>query len=84
MISVKDAVKDASGFFSEMFPNAQDVRLEEVELSEEGPWWDITLSFARPSQSTFDLMVGQPNRIYKVVRVDGETGEARSVKIRKI
>jgi hypothetical protein len=87
MVTVKEAVKSATQFFAEMFPNAQDVQLEEVDLSDSPPLWNITLSFELPASSTRSALaavMGNPNRIYKLIEVDTETGEPRSIKIRKI
>ena len=48
MITVKEAVQTATGFFADLFPNVHDLRLEEVDMSEGGPWWDVTVSFEAP------------------------------------
>jgi hypothetical protein len=84
MLLVKEAVQQAIKIFSELFPNAKDVRLEEVELSTDGPWWEITLSFVPMGLSAFESVLGQANRVYKRVEIDRETGELNSIKIRKI
>lgn len=87
MIPVKIAVTEAVRFFEDMFPNAKDIRLEEVELSDEGPWWDVTLSYAAPPTSTsyaLASVIGQPERVYKIIRLDREDATVRSMKIRKV
>jgi hypothetical protein len=86
MITVKEAVKNATLFFAEVFPNATDVRLEEVELSDEGPWWNVTLSFPGPSPTSAiaSVLGGQQGRIYKLVKIDAESGEPKGILIRKL
>lgn len=84
MIDAKTAVKSAMQFFSELFPTAQDVRLEEVEMSDMGKWWNITLSYLHPPASQLEAVIGSQTRIYKLIEVWWESGEVRSVKIRKV
>jgi hypothetical protein len=83
MISVKDAVKAATAFFSELFPNAKELRLEEVDMSEGGPWWEVTVSFEVPGNNPMQSILASSHREYKIVRVDRDTGEPRSILIRK-
>lgn len=76
MLDVKQAVEKASdylvnAYWKETIVNAQ---LEEVELSEDQRYWLITLSFS--------LMPGK--RQYKIFKIDVETGEVLSMKIRDV
>jgi hypothetical protein len=87
--TLKDAVKTSTAYFSELLP-AQDIRLEEVELSEDERIWKITLSGLVPLQSTSGLalsaiaeaMSPKFERLYKVFIVDAATGAVRSMKMR--
>ena len=63
---------------------SQTVRLEEVELSEDDKHWSITFSFRTFPKSGATISEGlfSSERQYKTVRLDAETGEVKSIKIR--
>ncbi len=89
MIDVKTAVEKALTFLVDMYQNEgiQDARLEEVERSEDGASWHVTLSFLRKSQRTLAPSLQEAlglrcERDYKVFTVGVEDGEVRSMKIR--
>jgi hypothetical protein len=94
-VDIHKAVKSAFNFFSKSFAHetTSNLQLEEVELSEDGHFWLITLGYddpavtGRTSLSTLimndsPMLKPRPLRKYKVVRVDAETGKAVAVKIR--
>lgn len=88
-ISVKEAVNTAIKFVVEMFSqeNLMGLRLEEIELSEDGLWWYLTLSFVRgtsPGAIASAMSGGSTNREYREVHVSATSGEVRSVKIRQL
>ena len=74
------ALKDA--FFDEEF---HDLKLEEVELGDDGNAWYITLGFDRSVDLTsISAALGTKwKRIYKVVKLNSETGEAEFIKMRE-
>jgi hypothetical protein len=89
MVTVKDAIKAAMQFVAENFGEGalSSLRLEEVEPSEDGNEWFITLSLVRgvgPGAMAAALGVDSKARDYKSVTVDAKTGTVRSVKIRQI
>lgn len=92
MIDVKQAVKAAAQFAEDVLgpENVQGARLEEVETSEDGAHWLITLGFLRPDapesrRTAFEALAGIPGkRDYKLFKVDMETGEVISMKIRSV
>lgn len=62
-----------------------DVRLEEVELSEDDQLWRITLSFNRPADQQNQLMLTQKmQRDYKLFEINAETGAVKAMKIRQL
>jgi hypothetical protein len=73
MIDVRTAVKAAVSYLRDFddFISAREIRLEEVELLDDGHW-QITLSFLENVLNT--------NRLYKVFRVDAATGQVTSMK----
>lgn len=84
MIDVKQAAQLASNFITGLYPEQtiSDVRLEEVELSEDEKYWLITLSFPAPPNSSVLNLGGR--RQYKIFKVDREGGEVLSMKIREL
>ncbi|MGA2475361.1 MAG: hypothetical protein ABSF73_01955 [Terriglobia bacterium] len=81
MINVKDAVKNAAEYFTDLYHDQfTNVLLEEVELSD--GYWLITLGYDRPA--SLPQFVRKGPRAFKVFKVDGETGEVISMKIREV
>jgi hypothetical protein len=83
---VKTAVREATRFFAEINQEhpPEDVRVEEVELTDDENVWNITLGFYPPGTSMTLAIGGIPvaQRQYRVLRVDANTGQVRSMKIR--
>jgi hypothetical protein len=89
MIDAKAAVRKAIEYleqFSEFIPSFG-IRLEEVEHEDFGDWL-ITLSTVEPppasllSNNLSHLMSGK--RIYKMFRIDSDTGDVKSMKVRTL
>jgi len=87
MIDVKMAVRAAMNYLSDFreFVPAKGVRLEETDHEDSGDWL-ITLSML-DEQDEFlgglsKLVPGR--RSYKQFRVDGNTGEIKSMKVRTL
>jgi hypothetical protein len=88
MVDVKQAVSKAMGYLKELYQIDQfkDVLLEEVDLSEDNKFWNVTIGFTRGQESTsggpMATLIGQSaefKRDYKVFRIDAETGDLRSM-----
>ncbi|MCI0624917.1 MAG: hypothetical protein L0387_25295 [Acidobacteria bacterium] len=82
---MQEAVKNARAYFLEVFgdQNITDLRLEEVETSDDGNWL-ITLGFIRPyEKKPLQGILGDP-RDFKLVVVDGHNGKVLAIKIRKV
>lgn len=81
MIDVKEAVKNAREFFGSLCTNADlaQVRLEEVELSDDESLWMITLSY--PNFESWDPL---PTRSYRLFTIDANSGRVISMKIRQL
>lgn len=87
MANVKEAVTAALSSAKEWFPNALDIRLEEIEIPQGSSEWLITLSFlvpkAEPVANVFaQNLFPQHERLYKIFIVDIETGHLKSMRIR--
>jgi hypothetical protein len=92
MVDVKQAVNKARGYLEDMYRIDQfkDILVEEVDLSEDNKFWDVTIGFTRLQESTsggpMATLIGQSaefKREYKVFRIDAETGDLRSMRSRK-
>jgi len=87
MLDVKEAAQRASAYFSGLYADqgVSNVQLEEVELTDDGQYWLITLSYpvGLLSQAPANFLVNS-NRKYKVFKIDAKTGEVKSMKIRQV
>ncbi len=95
-IGVKDAVRRAAEYVQELYSYTDtqllNLRLEEVDLSEDGSQWLITFGFTpsevdTKSTSILGSLGGaavQTRREYKVIAIDSRTGEPLSMKIREL
>jgi len=88
VIDIKQAAKRAAdyltGLYTEQLP--ADIRLEEVELSDDEMYWLITMSFLPQHQqpTTFSQLLREHDRIYKMFKIDAQTGNMVSMKIRTV
>ena len=84
MISIKDAVRIATEHVAELYRKepGSGLVLEEAELSADGTTWLVTLALAHEqARSPIEAMTGQELKPrYKIVRIDAESGDVRSVK----
>ena len=87
MLDVKEAAQRASEYFAGLYADQvssfSNVQLEEVELTDDGQYWLITLSYTPPKPKDTLLVVG-PKRKYKQFKIDAGTGEVKSMKIRNV
>jgi hypothetical protein len=94
-VDVKEAVVAARKYAQELYPDAVNIRLEEVEVPEDAKGssrWDVTLSFQLQSDPVVSDFLGEillPGQAvgrravyYKIFRVNPD-GSVGSMKIRK-
>ena len=88
-MDVREAVAVAKGYLTNLYTGEDiaDLGLEEVEFDELSDQWSITLGFARPWERPSQrraLSAGDRigARAYKVLRIDDETAEVKSLKDR--
>ncbi|MCP4547229.1 MAG: hypothetical protein GY835_12290 [bacterium] len=83
MIDANTAVQKAYAFLDEMKDrlDLKDLSLEEVEFSEDGNAWRVTLSFSGSTVASEKMTDSKPPRSYKLFIIDGETGDLVSMKI---
>ena len=81
-VDMKSAVQAAFAFTKDMFSQAKDIRLEEVEARSGG--WSVVISFTTGEPGTLSqVMGGGAPRLYKTIAIDSETGKAQSLKVWK-
>ena len=92
MIDAKQAVKKAMEYLKEMLDTVdfRDMLPEEVELSEDDRFWEVTIVFSRRQVSTSEgpmaSLVGPTEgfkREFKLFKIDAESGIVRSMKSKK-
>ena len=92
MVDVKQAVAKAMDYLRDMYQidKFKDVLLEEVDLSEDNKFWNVTIGFTRGQETTsggpMAVLIGQSSefkREYKVFQIDAKTGDLRSMRSRK-
>jgi geranylgeranyl pyrophosphate synthase len=96
MVNVKEAVGIAFQYMNDLYDTTKfhDFLLEEVELSEDGRWWLVTIGWSRATHPDeviqtpmTNTILGQSKiqyrRTYKVFKIDATNGEVRSMKIRE-
>lgn len=87
MISVKVAAAKAVEFMKGFFPESEVIRLEEVEITEDKKFWYITLSILEEESTGQPMFAGlsvRKSKNYKIFKIDTETGEVLSMKIRDV
>jgi hypothetical protein len=95
MIDVKQAVKAAYDYMKEVYPEQlHELRLEEVERSEDERYWLITMGYTEEKPQARPRNIGQAldqfgripqiQRAYKALKIDAETGDVESMKIRVV
>lgn len=78
-IPPSEAAEKARQFVGELLKGVTDPQVEEVESTDNDRFWSITLGF-----ETRDAISGFSKTRYKVVKIDAQTGEIRSMKIREV
>ena|SRR5437899_6632010 len=85
-IDARTAAQAAAAYLQDLYPSVTAFGLEEVELSDDGNHWQITLSFevGQKPWGTVAFPFQPPKTKFKVFRVDAKTGEVVSMRIRKL
>jgi len=88
MVEVKEAVSIAKNFMKDLYASSfslKDLILEEVDQTDDGKYWLITLGFSREKPNISALLPSvQIERVYKSIKVDKETGEPVAMQIRAV
>jgi hypothetical protein len=84
MINVKEATDKAKEYLVSFFPDAENVQLEEVEMTEDKAHWFVTISYEGVSNSVASSLLVGKTVLYKIFKIDAKVGEVISMKIRNI
>lgn len=88
MVDIKQAAQAAEAFARSLYDERglPKLRIEEVDLSEDGRAWEITLGWDDPAPGAPGLVTlgFSTPRVYKTFRVDSASGEVKSMKIRSV
>ncbi len=99
MIDVKEAVKIARNFATEIYQDEEvsNIGLEEVNFDEETKQWAVTIGFdtnrkkvSRPNKPLSIIgnlnneVSEEPIRAYKVIRLDAEKGKFKGMTMRQV
>jgi hypothetical protein len=99
-VKAREAVKAATSYLNDVrdliAQQLENLRLEELELSEDNRMWLVTLGFDVPSLHQFSEIekalitsgIQKPQkdyqRQYKIFQVNAETGAVQSMKVRSL
>jgi len=78
MTPMKEAVSTAHQFIADLYPQAQDIRLEEIQPIEPTKW-KVVFSFQVGEISALASVISNNNRLFKTVEIDRNTNEALSL-----
>ena len=84
MINVKEATDKAKEYLVSFFPDAENVQLEEVEMTEDKAHWLVTISYEGVSNSVASSLLVGKSVLYKIFKIDAQLGEVISMKFRDI
>lgn len=91
IIDIKKAVSVAMEFANMLYGGKlpADFILEEIELDPQEKYWLVTVGFFLPEKpdTSFSILTQQtkkPIRAYKLIKVDANTGQPISMKIREV
>lgn len=82
MEELKQVVQIAEEYLRVLYPDLNDLQVEEVERPVPGEGWLITLSFVRKEETAGLVALSMGSRAYKQFHIVG--GEVRSMKIREL
>lgn len=73
----------AVNYLKGFFPDVDKVQLEEIEITDDNKYWNITLSYESQDTSVENsLWLGNRSRKFKIFKIGATSGEVRSMKIR--
>lgn len=85
MVDFKEAAQKALSHFRDVMQDTpyQNICVEEIEKSEDGQFWYVTVGYDMPTSDTSYTLTNMVRR-YKVFKVDILTEEVVSMKVRNL
>lgn len=80
MVDIKQAVQAAVASVEELYPQANDIRLEEIEPYGEVRW-NVVISFKTGEPTTLASVMGGGSRLFKRVEIDMNSGSLHALKV---
>jgi len=77
-----EAVKFANEYLLYFYPNATSIKLEEIELDHNKDFWYVTFGYL--DEDAGSGIYSATDRRYKTFKIDSETGEIFSMRVRDI
>ena len=94
ILSIKEVVKNGVIFLKNLYEDASNILVEEVEMDDQQQYWFITLSYtligarsttAEPTTlQSLAFLYPSKDRSYKTLKIDAKTGAVLSMKIREL
>ncbi|MEP7170108.1 MAG: hypothetical protein ABI855_12115 [Bacteroidota bacterium] len=82
MMDVKSAAEVSADYLKKFFPGAAKIQLEEVEITDDKKYWNITLSYEGAEVQTGFITFGA--RSFRTFKVDSESGEVLAMKMKSV
>jgi len=82
MIDMRQAVQTAVTSVESLYPQAKDIRLEEIEPRGD-ILWSVVLSFKSGEPTTLASVMGSESRLFKRLEIDKSTGTLEALKVWK-
>ena len=91
MVDIKEAMDTARNKIKEVYgQEPANLQVEEIEQSEDGKYWVITLGFNAPPPlkpqnelQKLSFALRPPVRVYRVIKINLESGDFISMKMRE-
>ncbi|KZX13192.1 hypothetical protein [Methanobrevibacter curvatus] len=84
MISTKQAISSSLDFVNEIFDELKNLKVEEIEFSNDDKFWKITLGWEELKEDHSAILANPSynplKRTYKTFYVDKEYGEVKKMK----
>lgn len=81
-MTINELADIAAEYLKSFFPDADKIQLEEIEITDDDQFWNITLSYEGSDLPSGNIWIGARSRKYKIFKIDAASGNVRSMKIR--
>lgn len=82
-ITAQEAARKAIDYYQEVANDHSQPNVEEIEISDDKKHWLITLGIVKSAHDAVSAMYGKVETTYKVFKIDSQSGDVLSMKIRE-